>query len=68
MLYLSFKKLTSYLTSATCNLSNCNVSCKKNSFLNLEPKIPYLDVLGTNFEKELSNSSYGKVCCGNKNP
>ena len=30
ILYLSFKKLMSYLKSTTCNLSNCNVSSKIN--------------------------------------
>ena len=53
-----FKKLLSYLKSAPSNLSNCEISQKKNEkqkCLNLGPKIPYLifRIFGPEFEKTI---------------
>ena len=48
---------------------------QKLEFLNLEPKMPYLGVLGSNFEKPLSSLksapsklSYCNVWCKKQNP
>ena len=46
-----FKKLTSYLKSASSNLLICKVSSKNEKTLNLRSKIPYLDIFGLQFNK-----------------
>ena len=47
----NFKKLMLNLKSAFSNLLTCKVSSKNKQFLNLEPKIPYLDIFGMQFIK-----------------
>ena len=41
------------MKSATSNLFNCNILQKKQKFLNLEPKKPYLGILDWNLEKNI---------------
>ena len=39
------------LNFSTFNLSKCNISCKKKTFLNVGPKLFYLGIFGLELEK-----------------
>ena len=43
------EKLLSYLKSAASYLPNCKIFRKKQKYLNLEPKMPYLGIFGLEF-------------------
>ena len=49
----NLKRIPPYLKSAPSNLSYCKILEKKQKFLILGPKIPYLGIFGMEFENNI---------------
>ena len=60
----NFKKLMSYLKSASSNLLTWNLLSKNKKTLNLGPKIPYLSNFGLQFGKSYYQifNQYSRIC------